>query len=494
MNSDSNALTKSLNSNIELIKGVFKGDDSLIARYIENPYNVSFKCCIFYIDGMVNNLLMNQDIIKPLLEYRLSNYSANYIDIIAKQITLSNSIEKTNDIERLTHAIVYGDCILLAEGCSDALILNTKGWITRSPSEPEIERVLRGPHEGFNESLMTNLSMLRRRLQTQELKMEFKTLGTRSKTKACVCYIDNLVNKKVLAELEKRLTQFSMDGVLDTNYISEFIKDEPYSPVKTVGSTERPDVAAGKLLEGRIALFLDGTPVVLTMPYLFIENFQSSDDYYINYYFASFNRIIRIVAFLISISAPAVYVALTTFHQEMLPTKLTISISMARQGVPLPTILETIAMLLVFELLRETSMRTNQSMGQALSIVGALVIGQAAVDAKLISAPIIIVVSIAGITGIMLPKLKGLIVALRFIFSVFSTIIGLYGYIFGMMGLLLYLINMRSFGIPIMLSIGESGLQNNKDIFIRAPWWFMIKRPRFISSDPIRENSNGDSK
>lgn len=491
MDSAKDVLTKNLNSNIQLIKGVFKNDDSLIARYIENPYNASIKCCVFYIDGMVNNLLMDQDIIKPLLEYRLSGYSENFIDIIAKQVTLSNSVEKSGDIDRLTRAIVYGDSILLAEGCSDALILNTKGWPSRASSEPENERVLRGPHEGFNESLLTNLSMLRRRLQIQELKMEFRTLGARSKTKACICYIDNLVNKKVLAELKKRLDKISMDGVLDANYVTEFITDEPYSPVKTIGSTERPDVAAGNLLEGRVALFLDGTPVVLTMPYLFIENFQSGDDYYINYYFSSINRIIRIIAFMISISAPAVYVALTTFHQEMLPTMLTISISMARQGVPLPTVLETVIMLLVFEILRETSMRTNQSMGQALSIVGALVIGQAAVDAKLISAPIIIVISIAGITGIMLPKIKGFIIILRFVLLALATIIGLYGYIFGMMGILLYLMNMRSFGIPIMLGIGESGLQNNKDILVRAPWWFMVKRPKFMSADPVRTNSGG---
>jgi spore germination protein KA len=295
MSTETAGLTKDLNSNIASIKNIFKNDETLITRYIENPFDTSIKCCIFYIDGMVDNKLMNQDIIRPILDWRLKKNIPDFLDIIAKQITLSNSIEKTSDFEKIIQAIVYGDCALLADGSAEVLILNTKGWNARPLTEPENEKALRGPREGFNESIMTNLSTLRRRLQTQELKMEFKTYGTRSKTKACVCYIDNLVNKEVLEELERRLNKFSIDGVLDVNYIGKFIKDEPYSPIKTIGSTEKLDVVAAKLLECRIALFLDGTPVVLTMPYLFIENFQSNDDYYINFYFASIGRRLRVL-------------------------------------------------------------------------------------------------------------------------------------------------------------------------------------------------------
>ncbi len=485
-------LTTDINKNITMLKDCFKGDESLIERYLENQSDTSIKCCIFYIDGMVNNQLMNDDILKPIIEYRFIKKTPDFIDIIAKQIALTNGVEKTSDFEKMIQAIVYGDSVLFADGSADVLILNTKGWNARPLTEPEIEKVLRGPHEGFNESILTNLSMLRRRLQTQELKINFKSFGTTSKTKACVCYIDNLVNKDILAELERRLNKFNIDGVLDVNYIGEFIKDEPYSPIKTIGSTERPDSVAAKLLEGRIAIFLDGTPVVLTLPYLFIENFQSNDDYYINYFFSSINRVLRIISFILSISAPGIYVALTTFHPEILPTDLAVSISMARQGVPLPTVIETVLMLMVFEILRETGIRTTQSIGQALSIVGALVIGQAAVDAKLVSAPIIIIVSIAGITGIMLPRIKGATILIRYILLVLCSMIGLYGYIFGMMSLLLYLLNMRSFGIPIMGGIDDFNLQSGKDIFVRAPWWFMIKRPKFMSADKTRSNSDGD--
>lgn len=484
-------LTTDMNENAELIKSIFKDDESLVTRYFDNQIDAFIKCCAFYIDGMVNNKLFNEDVIKPLVEYRMKRKSdASFVDIVAKQIILSDRVDKTNDFSKIIQAIVYGDCVLIISGCDEVLILNTKGWKTRDGAEPEDEKVLRGPREGFTESIMPNLTMLRRRLRTQELKIKFRTFGARSQTKGCICYIEGIADKNILAELERRLDKFVVDGVLDVNYINEFISDGPYSPVKTIGSTERPDVVAAKLLEGRIALFLDGTPVVLTVPCLFIENFQSSDDYYLNYFFASVGRILRILAFFISISTPAVYVALVTFHQEMLPTQLLSTIAMARQDVPLPTALEALVMLLTFEILREAGMRMPNSVGQAISIVGALVIGQAAVSARLVSAPMIIVIGITGITGLMIPRVKGFEIMIRLILLMLSSVIGLYGYIFGMMGLLIYLMNIQSFGIPIMNDENCACFQDRKDLYIRAPWWYMIDRPKFFAVDKKRSKLN----
>lgn len=492
-NQTATTLTSDINANIGLIKSIFTDDETLIVRYFENQIDTSIKCCAIYTDSMVDNRLFNEDVIKPIQLYKFARKNAaDFIDVVSKQITLSDSVDKAAELDKLIQAIVYGDTVLLVSECSEALILNTKGWVFRAIAEPEDEKVMRGPREGFTEALLVNLTMLRRRLRTQDLKIKYKTFGARSQTKGCICYLEGVVNKNVLTELENRLGKFSMDGVMDVNYISEFISDEPFSPVKTVGSTERPDVVAAKLLEGRIAVFLDGTPVVLTLPHLFIENFQSPDDYYLNYFFASIGRLLRILAFFIAISTPAIYVALTTFHQEMLPTSLLMSIAMARQGVPLPTALEAFVMLVVFELLRETGLRLPNSIGQALSIVGALVIGQAAVQAKLVSAPMIIVVGITGITGLLVMKLKGGILIMRFALLILSSIIGLYGYIFGMMGLLIYLLNMRSFGIPIMSGITGSGPQDRKDLFVRSPWWFMLNRPKFMAADKKRNNQDGD--
>ena len=492
--SENKALAKGINENISLIKEIFKDDETLVIRMMENQKDASIKCCLIYIDGMVNNKLMDDDLVRPIQEYRFPQKPAGLLDVIATQVTLSSSVEKTGDLEKITQAIVYGDSALIADGYPEVLILNAKGWATRAISEPENEKVLRGPREGFNEAIMPNLTMLRRRLRTADLKMKFRTFGTRTKTKACICYLDSLVNKNVLRELEKRLDQFSVDGTLDVNYINEYIRDFPYSPIKTIGSTERPDVVAGKILEGRVALFLDGTPMVLTLPYLFIENFQSDDDYYINYFFASIGRILRILAFLVTTSVPAIYVALVTFHQEMLPTPLLMSVDMARQNVPFPTVLEAVLMIIVFEMLREAGLRMPGSIGQALSIVGALVIGQAAVDARIISAPMVIIVGLTGITGLMIPRIKGAVILLRFFLLFTSSMLGLYGYMFGMLALLIHLYNLNSFGIPIMNSAYAENSQDNKDMYVRSPWRSMKKRPKFLSSDPPRNSSGGGGK
>lgn len=483
-----------LDVNLSYLQNVFSGDETLIRRYITNPSR-QVRLCLVYMDGMVNNKLINDDVIKPLVEFRFAEDSgSNLLDVVAEQSNFSNSVEKTAEMDKLIQSIIYGDTILLVEGYSDALILNTKGWLTRSIEEPESERVIRGPREGFNESLLVNLSLLRRKIRSPDLKMHFLTFGRRTRTKACLCYLDSIVNKAVLNDFQARLDKINIDGTLDTQYISEVIRDKPLSATKTVGNTERPDVVAAKLLEGRMALFLDGTPQVITVPYLFIENFQSDEDYYLNFHFATIGRVLRIVSFILATGMPALYVALTTFHQEILPTSLMISISQARQGVPFPTVLEVFIMLIVFELLSEAGLRVPGMMGQTLSIVGALVIGQAAVTAKIVSAPIIIIVGIAGITGLMVPKVRGFEIVVQFIMLILVTSLGLYGFLFGYIGLLIYLYSLDSFGIPIMSNNDLGNFQQYKDSFMRAPWYKMIKRPKGLSNDKVRQARGGAKK
>lgn len=483
-----------LEQNIRYLRDLFTNDETLIFRKLENDRGKqALRFCLVYADGMVNNRLMNQDVIRPLLEFVFKpDEGASLIDTVQLQAMFSNDAKKTDDVEELIQGIVYGDTVLLAEGCQQALILNTKGFTLRSIAEPESERVIRGPREGFNESILTNLSLLRRKIRTQDLKFKFLTFGRRTKTKACVCYLENVVNHSVLTELERRLEKIDIDGMLDTNYITENIKDSSYSAVKTVGSTERPDVVAAKLLEGRVALFLDGTPVVLTVPHLFIEHFQADEDYYINYVFSSIDRLLRILAFILSLCFPAIYVAMVTFHQEMLPTPLLMSVFTSRQGVPFPTALEVILMLIVFEMLRESGARMPGIMGQTLSIVGALVIGQAAVDAKIVSAPVVIVVALAGICGLMVTRLKGYIIIHRFFLLACACVLGLYGLLLGLLVLLAGLFGMSSFGIPVMPDVYARGAQNQKDIYIRAPWWTMLRRPKFLSDNRVRQSGGGE--
>lgn len=484
---------KELDLNINYVKNIFSGDETIISRFLSSPSEPKIRFCLIYTDGMVNNKILNDDVICPLLKYRFSDSSKTHIiETVAESATFSDSAEKTTDMEKIIQGIVYGDTVLFADGCQDALILNTKGFTLRGITEPESERIIRGPREGFTESILVNLSMLRRKIRTPDLKMEFMTFGQRTKTKTCICYLKSLANDTILNELKQRLKKVNIDGVLDSNYITEIIKDSPHVPIKTVGSTERPDIVAAKLLEGRIALFVDGSPVVLTVPHLFVEHFQSDEDYYINYYFASIGRLIRIMAFIFSISLPAIYLSLVAFHQEMLPTPLLISISSSRQGVPFPSALETLIMLVVFETLREAGARMPGIMGQTLSIVGALVIGQAAVNAKIVSAPIIIIVALTAICGLMVTRLKGFSLICRFFLIVSSCILGLYGYLIGLMVILVLLFSMTSFGVPIMPDAYARGFQDYKDMYIRYTWKNMIKRPNFISKDSVRQSSGGD--
>lgn len=481
-------LDKELNKNIEIIKTIFIDDDTLITRPIVNQNENNIKCCVLFIDGMVNNEIINENIIKPIVQNTMLKKASNTIDIICMQVLFSNEVTKTENLNDIVKAILYGDTILFVDGSNFALIINSKGWQTRSITEPDSEKSLRGPREGFTESIMTNLSLIRRKLRTSDLKFKFKTIGTRSNTTACMCYIDSLVDKNVLAELNTRLDKIVMDGILDTNYISECMKDSPFTPFKTIGVTERPDSIAGKLLEGRIAIILDGTPQVLTIPYLLIENFQSSDDYYLNFYFASIGRMLRIIGFILSTSVPSIYVAIVTFHKEMIPTPLALSIAQSSQGVPFPTIVECALMLLVFEIIREAGIRMPSNIGQALSIVGALVIGQAAVEAKFISAPMVIIVAITAITGLINPKTKGISIILRFSFLIATFLLGFYGYFFSLFALLIHIFSLRSFGVEYTSQLTSFKGQEMKDNFLRAPWWKMKTRPVFSKRNKVRRN------
>lgn len=480
-------LSKSLSKNIDALKDVFRNDDTVVFRQIENSYNSSFHSCLIYIDGMVNADITNKNIIYPVMnaELRAQENDYNILDKLKNKVVCTNQINNTGDIDELLHALFNGHAVLLVDDSHEALIIDCRGWQTRALEEPGMEKVLRGPKEGFTESLTINLSLLRRRLKTPDLKFKFKELGVRSKTRVCICYIETLVRDEILQELENRLDKIDIDSIIGSNYIEELIRDCPLSPFKTIGNTERPDVAIAKLLEGRIAIVVDGTPSTLTLPFIFMEYFQSAEDYYDNFYFSSINRIIRCLGEFFTTSIPAIYIALITYHQEMIPTPLLLSITAARQGIPFPTIIEAIILLFVFEIIREAGIRMPSPMGQSVSIVGALILGQAAIEARLFSAPMVIVVAATGITGLLTLKLKGASIVIRLALMLLSAFLGLYGYIFGVIGALIYLFSMRSFGVPYMLEYGSLNPVDLKDTFIRAPWWYMKFRPKQIAAKNV---------
>ncbi|WP_444658043.1 spore germination protein [Caproiciproducens sp. R2] len=488
---DENHLSRSLDTNVEIIKKLFTDVDILIVRYFQNNHDKDLKYCIVYCDGMVNSEIINENIIKPLM---LSDAAGGHpdehlADDLIENVVFINEIKKTKVIKEIVEAVTYGDTVLFVEGVEEAVILNSKGFMTRSMDEPENEKILSGPREGFNESLLQNLSLIRRKVRTNELKMKFTTMGKVTRTRACICYIDKIVNKNILKELYRRLELIDIDGVLDTNYITELTRDSIGSPFRTTGYTERPDVVVGKLLEGRIAVFLDGTPVVLTIPYLFIENFQSNEDYYLSFYYTSLSRFVRIMGFFLTICVPALYVAIVAFQQQMLPTQLLISIASSRKSVPLPAAAEAFIMLAVFDILRETGIRMPSNIGQPLSIVGALVIGQAAVDARLVAAPMIIVVALTGITGLLVPKMNAPVIYTRVFLLAMATCFGLFGFFLGSSAVLIHILNLHSFGVSQLHFNGSLQFQEIKDTFIRAPWWEMLTRTKSMTNNLVRMKS-----
>ena len=466
-------LSKYLEENINIIQEIFNKDDTLVLRRFENQHNSNLQFAMFFIDGSVDNDMMQKNVLAPLITNDIQTMDFNTMEYLSNQVITSNEVQTSKDIDTLITALIDGDAIVFLDNYDQGIIINTRGWKTRSIEESYVERVLRGPREGFTESITTNLSLVRKRLKTKDLKFEFKTIGKKTATKVCVSYIDGVVDEKILQEIMKRLDSIDIDGILNSKSIQELIDDKPFSIFETSGNTERPDVVVGKLLEGRIAIFIDGTPDVMTVPYLFIEYFQAADDYYLNYYFASIGRMLRIWSFIFTISVPPIYLALVTFHQELIPTQLILSLYSSRQGVPFPTVIELILLLFIFEVLREAGTRMPAYIGQALSIVGALVLGTAAVEAKFISAPLVIIVGFSGITGLMLPSLSSSTIIIRAIFIVLTASIGVYGYIFGLFALLIHLFYLTSFNVPFMSTLTSLYPKDLKDTIIRAPRWYI---------------------
>ncbi len=468
-----------LEKDLSLFQNIFKKDAILRVKKVTVTNAVAFECAILYMDGMVDSKQLNDSVIRPLITVERQSIKDNLADFISEQILFANDVKQKTDIAQMLEGIMYGEALILIDKSPKALLIDVKGWDTRGISEPTEERVLQGPREGFEEASLRNLAMLRRKLLTPDLCIEKMTVGRRSGTSVFLCYLDSLANPKTVAEIKRKIGNIDIDGILDVNYITEQIRDSRNSIFKTCGTTERPDVVASKLLEGRIAIMVDGTPVVATVPFLFSENFQSDEDYYQNYLLGSIGRILRFLCFFITISIPAIFVSVITFHRELLPTSFALSVMKLRAGVPFSPFLETIALIFVFEILKEAGVRTSQNLGHALSIVGGLVVGQAAVESRIISAPTLIVVALSGIAGLMLPKLKGAIFYLRIGFVILASLIGLYGYIFSVTLLLIYILSLSSFGTDYTISLSKTNLQTLKDSVIRAPWFYMKNRPLF---------------
>lgn len=486
-------LSRELRKNLDALSGILGTSSDVVIREFNFGYKGQVKGALVFIDGLTDMSVINESIIKPLMyDSRLTCREAgevpDNVDVIRETMLSVGNVEKIAFIDEAVEGCLGGDTVFLPNGSGEALVICSRGWENRGVEDPKTESVVRGPREGFSESLRINTSLLRRKIKNPDLKLEAMKLGKRTRTSVTIAYLKGVVNPQLIEEIKRRLNRINTDAILESGYIEQFIEDAPFSIFSTVANSEKPDVVAAKLLEGRAAILVDGTPFVLTVPMVFIEGFQSSEDYYSRPYFASLIRILRFVAFIISTLGPATYVALTTFHQELIPTPLLFTMVAAHEGIPFPAALEAGIMMVTFEILREAGVRLPRPVGQAVSIVGALVIGEAAVSAGFIGAPMVIVVAITAVSSFVVSAHTDAGAILRFIFLLLAAVMGEYGVAIGLLGVLVHGASLRSFGTPYMSPLVPLTARDTKDVFIRAPLWMMLTRPRTIGwHDPQRQ-------
>ncbi|MDG5789949.1 spore germination protein [Evansella sp. AB-P1] len=483
-----------LRLNINNVFTELGNNSDIVKREFSLYKNSTIKAAFFYVDGLVNEEVVEKTILTPMIDrsYKLESTSEikgeALIETIYEQLISTPSVAIVNTINEGIDGILSGDTFLLVDTCDQGFILSTKGWASRGIDAPETEPVIRGPRDGFSENIRTNTSLVRRRIRDTNFNIDALKIGKRSRTDVGVGYIEGIVNEGLVKEVKDRLNRIDIDAVLESGYIEELISDAPLSPFVTIQSTERPDKVAASLYEGRVAIFVDNTPFVLLAPAHFWQFLQASDDYYNNYLMGTFFRLIRYSAFIISLTLPSIYVMLASFHQEMIPTPLAVAIAAGREAIPFPVLLEAIIMEIAFELMREAGLRMPKPIGQAVSIVGSLIIGQAAVEAGLVSPIMVIVVATTGIAAFSIPHYDASysIRLLRFPILLASGTLGLLGFSAVITLLALHAFSLRSFGEAYLSPIIPMNPTDQKDTILRIPWWGNKKRPESARGDTTR--------
>lgn len=487
------SVSKDLEKNRLALQNALGNSPDIIFRDIKIG-RFGVQALIIYINGLVEEHIINDSILRPFsFEARLTEVDKTKkltMDIIKEDILSVSDIKEESLFPEILNNIVSGNAAIFIQGIDTSLIVAAKSArAMRAVGTSIVEGVLKGPQEGFVETLRTNTALIRRKIQSPKLRFEEIIIGSITQTTVCIAYLDGLADKELINEIRERLNRIKIDGILESNYIEELIGDVPYSPFPTLQTTERPDIVAGSLLEGRAAIITDGTPFAIVVPVTFPIFLQASEDYYKSFVFSTAVRLMRYVAFLMALFVPSFYIALISYHSEMLPTALALSISASRQGVPFPSFVEALIMEISFELLREASIRLPHTIAQSISIVGTLVIGEAAVRAGIVSPVMVIIVSITAMASYNIPRYTMTLSVrlLRFPMMFLAATLGLFGVMMGGFIIFVHLASLRSFGIPYLAPIAPFNWRDQKDTFVRASMESMITRPLDTGhQDPIR--------
>ncbi len=479
-------LSAALATNEQTLRALFAHSSDLVFRPFDGFQQVPM--LLVFVDGLIDSKRIEEAILPHLVSQLHPNADAKSGTQTDADFPVFPASEVTpvHTVGQLVRGILKSQVAVLSEGKQIASLVNMAGFSVRQIQEPSGETVVRGPREGFVETLRTNTSMLRRRLKTYRLKMESLTIGEGSQTDVTIAYVEGVANESVLHELRLRLQNIHLDAVPDSLSIEECMEDNSFSPFPQIQNTERPDVAAMALLEGRVCLLVDGSPQALIVPFTLWYGLQTAQDYYERWIFITAVRVLRFGLLIVSITLVPLYVAIVTFHPQLLPFNLILSIAAARDPSPFPTLVEAFLMELMFESLREAGVRLPQNIGAAVSIVGGIVIGQAAIDAGFLTAPLVIVVATAGIASFSIPQynLGFSFRILRFAMLFAAGSMGLYGLTVGLFATLIHLIHLRSFGVPYLSPVApNSGFADLRDIILRAPRWMLARSRGYLAND-----------
>ncbi len=463
--------------NIEFIKREFGDTADLSIKYLKIK---DISSALITIGGMVNKDTLTHSVMKPIIEKQdeiQGTTGQEKYEYIRDNIIVSPDQLQVSNFDDAFNMLMSGFALLAIDGCDCMLCLGVQGFSFRSIAEPSTEIMQRGSREGFVEPLMINMTLIRRRLKTTDLRFELTQIGEVSKTSVCLCYLNSKVSKDILDKVKQKLSGVNLESIMESGYIIPYLEDQgDFSLFSSVGMTERPDTVCGKISEGRIAILIDGTPNVLIVPYLFIEYFQHLDDYSMHTYFATFTRWLKYLAFVLSVLLPGLYVGISTFNPEILPGPILTKIALAVGTTPFSLMFETILIHLIYEIMREAGLRIPRPLGHAVSIVGALVIGETAVSSGLIGAPTLMVVALTAISSYVIPNLYEPISILKFVFIITGGLLGIWGIMIVFTLVLVNICSKNSYGVPFTSPISPFNIFAMRDVLVRSGWSFLSKK------------------
>lgn len=461
-------LNRDLMENMVKVRALSQNSTDLLERQIEvSGVPVAILMC----EGMVNLQLFTQILVRPLTELSLENADGEAVARwVSRETVLSGDQKEFFTYDELFSFLMAGFVVLLIDGVDRGIACGMQGYSFRSVSEPSTEMNITGSREGFVEPIRVNQTMIRRRLRSPNLKFEMYPIGEKSRTDICLVYLTDTADPRMVEEVKRRLGKLSSDILLSQGYLRPYLEGQPLSPFSSVGTTERPDTLCAKINEGRIGILVDGTPFALVVPYLFEEHFQSMDDYSYRPYYGSFIRLLKYFAFLLSIFLPGGYVAITSFSPEMLPDSLLFNIAASEQQTPFSMMTEALVIHLIYEIMREAGLRLPRPVGHAVSIIGALVIGDAAVKAGIIGSSMVMVVALTALSSFVVPSLYEPAAILKFVFILVGGTWGLFGISVGFVLLLTNLCALESLGVPVMAPLSPCAPADLRDGLWRTGW------------------------